>query len=224
MGELGLIKQLIIPLGNYTLVFNLSTMIMSWMIIIVLIIFGTLAAKNRKLVPGRLQAVGELIVGAIFGLAYDTLDQKLAKKYAPMVTTLFMFLVLCNWWGIIPGFSEPTKDLNLPLALGLMSFVISHGVGIKSKGIVKYLKGYMDPIALMAPINIIGELSKVVSMSFRIFGNIMGGSIIMMVVSYLCLSLVLPPLMNAFFGLFVGTIQAFVFTMLTIVYISVQVE
>lgn len=224
MGDLGLIKQLIIPLGNYTLVFNLDTMIMTVMIIVVLIIFGSLAARKRKLVPSRVQAVGELIVGAIFGLAYDTLDEKLAKKYAPMVTTLFMFLVLCNWWGIIPGFEEPTKDLNLPLALGLMSFVISHSVGIKSKGIKKYIKGYMDPIPLMAPINIIGELSKVVSMSFRIFGNIMGGSIIMMVISYLCLSLVLPPLMNGFFGLFVGTIQAFVFTMLTIVYISVQVE
>lgn len=224
MGDLGLIKQLIIPLGKYNLVFNLSTMLMTWLIIIILIIFSYVATRNLKMVPSRIQAVGELIVGAIFGLTYDTLDEKLAKKYAPMVTVLFMFLVLCNWWGIIPGFSEPTKDLNLPLALGLMSFVISHGVGIKSKGIVKYLKGYMDPIALMAPINIIGELSKVVSMSFRIFGNIMGGSIIIMVVSYLCLSLVIPPLLNGFFGLFVGSIQAFVFTMLTIVYISVQVD
>lgn len=224
MGDLGLIKQLIIPLGNYNLVFNLSTMLMTWLIIIVLIIFGYAATRNLKMVPNRIQAVGELIVGAIFGLAYDTLDEKLAQKYAPMVTALFMFLVLCNWWGIIPGFSEPTKDLNLPLALGIMSFVISHGVGIKSKGIKKYIKGYMDPIAVMAPINIIGEVSKVVSMSFRIFGNIMGGSIIIMVVSYLCFSLVIPPLLNGFFGLFVGTIQAFVFTMLTIVYISVQVD
>lgn len=224
MGDLGLIKQLIVPVGNYTLVFNLDTMLMSWLIIIVLIIFGALAAKNCKLVPNRIQAVGELIVGTIFGLTYDTLDEKLAKKYAPMVTTLFMFLVLCNWWGLIPGFSEPTKDLNMPLSLGIMSFVISHGVGIKSKGIKNYIKGYMDPIFFMAPLNIIGELSKVISMSFRIFGNIMGGSIIIMVVSYLCFSLVIPPLLNGFFGLFVGTIQAFVFTMLTIVYISVQVD
>lgn len=224
MGDLGLVKQLIIPLGNYTLVFNLGTMFMTWLIIIALVVFGYFATKNRSIVPNKVQAVGELLVGAIYGLAYDTLDEKLACKYAPMVTTLFMFLVLCNWWGIIPVFSEPTKDLNLPLALGLMSFFISHGVGIKSKGIKRYLKGYLDPIFLMAPINIIGELSKVVSMSFRIFGNIMGGSIIILVVSYLCYSLILPPILNGFFGLFVGTIQAFVFTMLTIVYISVQVD
>lgn len=224
MGELGLIHQLIVTVGNYKLVFNLDTMVMTWMIIIVLLFFGWMATRKRKLVPNRVQAVGELLVGAIYGLAYDTLDDKLAKKYAPMVATLFMFLVLCNWWGIIPGFEEPTKDLNLPLALGLMSFFISHAVGIKRKGLVNYIKGYLHPIFLMAPINIIGELSKVISMSFRIFGNIMGGSIIILVVSHLCFSMVLPPLLNGFFGLFVGTIQAFVFTMLTIVYISVQVD
>ena len=76
----------------------------------------------------------------------------------------------------------------------------------------------------MAPLNIIGELSKVVSISFRLYGNIMGGSIIILVVSDLVYGLVLPPALNAFFGLFVGTIQAFVFTMLTLVYISVQTK
>ena len=76
----------------------------------------------------------------------------------------------------------------------------------------------------MMPLNVIGELAKIVSISFRLFGNIMGGAIIILVVSHLTYSLVLPPFLNAFFGLFVGTIQAFVFTMLTVVYISVQVK
>jgi F-type H+-transporting ATPase subunit a len=76
---------------------------------------------------------------------------------------------------------------------------------------------------IMAPLNIIGELAKVISISFRLFGNIMGGSIIILVVSYLTFNLVTPPFLNAFFGAFVGTIQAFVFTMLTLVYIAVQV-
>jgi len=76
----------------------------------------------------------------------------------------------------------------------------------------------------MAPLNIIGEIAKIVSISFRLFGNIMGGSIIILVVSYLTWSILLPPFLNAFFGMFVGTIQAFVFTMLTVVYISVQVK
>ena len=76
----------------------------------------------------------------------------------------------------------------------------------------------------MLPLNIVSELANVVSISFRLFGNIMGGAIIILVVSYLSYSLVLPPFLNAFFGLFVGTIQAFVFTMLTTVYISLQVK
>ncbi|MBW1840886.1 MAG: F0F1 ATP synthase subunit A, partial [Deltaproteobacteria bacterium] len=119
---------------------------------------------------------------------------------------------------------EPTKDLNTPLSLGLMGFCIAHYAGIKSKGFKQYLKEYCEPIFFMAPLNIIGEFAKIISISFRLFGNIMGGSIIIVVVSYLTYSLVIPPFLYAFFSLFVGTVQAFVFTMLTIVYISVQVK
>jgi F-type H+-transporting ATPase subunit a len=148
----------------------------------------------------------------------------LAQKYAPLICALFMFLVLSNWLGIFPHLHEPTKDLNTPLSLGLLGFVIAHYAGIRSKGFKPYIKAYFEPIFFMMPLNLIGELAKVVSISFRLFGNIMGGSIIILVVSYLTYNLVLPPVLNAFFGLFVGTIQAFVFTMLTVVYISVQVK
>ncbi len=164
------------------------------------------------------------MVSNLYGLTEDALEKKLAKKYGPFICALFMFLVLANWLGIIPHLEEPTKDLNTPLSLGLMGFAISHYEGIKAKGIKGYLKNYFDPIFFMLPLNIIGELSKVVSISFRLFGNIMGGSIIILVVSHLTYNLFLPPFLNVFFGLFVGTIQAFVFTMLTVVYISVQVK
>jgi F-type H+-transporting ATPase subunit a len=135
-----------------------------------------------------------------------------------------MFLVLCNWIGIIPHMEEPTKDLNTPLSLGVMGFFIAHYIGIRSKGIKDYVKEYFEPFFIMMPLNVIGEVAKIVSISFRLFGNIMGGAIIILVVSHLCYSILLPPLLNAFFGLFVGVIQAFVFTMLTVVYISVQVK
>ena len=137
---------------------------------------------------------------------------------------LFMFVVMSNWLGIIPMLAEPTKDLNTPLGLGLMGFCIAHYAGIRAKGFKHYLKEYCQPMFFMAPLNIIGELSKVVSISFRLYGNIVGGAIIILVVSHLVYSLVLPPLLNCFFGIFVGSIQAFVFTMLTVVYISVQVK
>ena len=94
----------------------------------------------------------------------------------------------------------------------------------RAKGLKGYARQYVEPMFFMAPLNIIGELAKVVSISFRLYGNILGGSIIILVVSHLIYSLILPPLLNVFFGFFVGTIQAFVFTMLTLVYISVQVK
>jgi F-type H+-transporting ATPase subunit a len=105
-----------------------------------------------------------------------------------------------------------------------MGFFIAHWAGIRAKGFKVYVKAYFEPMFFMMPLNVIGELAKVVSISFRLFGNIMGGSIIILVVSYLTYSVLLPPFLNAFFGLFVGTIQGFVFTMLTVVYISVQVK
>ena len=144
--------------------------------------------------------------------------------WAPLVAALFLFLLVSNWLGIIPHLEEPTKDLNTPLSLGLMGFVIAHWAGIRSKGFKTYIREYFQPIFFMMPLNVIGELAKVVSISFRLFGNIMGGAIIILVVSYLTWNVLLPPFLNAFFGLFVGTIQAFVFTMLTVVYIAVQVK
>jgi len=224
MEDLGRIHQLLIHFKGHDLTFNLEVILMTWIVISVLICFGILATRKKSMSPGPFQATGELFINALYGLTEDALPKDLAKTYSPLICALFMFLVLGNWLGIIPHLEEPTKDLNTPLSLGIMGFCIAHYAGIKAKGLKTYLKDYCEPIFIMAPLNVIGELAKVVSISFRLFGNIMGGSIIILVVSYLTYSIILPPFLNAFFGLFVGTIQAFVFTMLTLVYISVQVN
>jgi F-type H+-transporting ATPase subunit a len=225
MEELGKIHQLIVPMFGYKVVFNLETIVMTWIVITILTLFGTLAARKRNMIPHALQVVGELFIAQFGGLVKDALDDdEMAKKYTPLICSLFLFLMLSNWLGIIPTLGEPTKDLNTPLGLGVLGFFIAHYAGIKAKGIKTYLLGYCEPFFFMMPLNVVGELAKVVSISFRLFGNIMGGSIIIMVVSYLTYSVLLPPFLNLFFGMFVGTIQAFVFTMLTIVYISVQVK
>ncbi|UCH20057.1 MAG: F0F1 ATP synthase subunit A [Deltaproteobacteria bacterium] len=224
MENLGKIHQLIIPLFGYKITINLEVIIMTWIVFVVLIIFGLFASRKKDILPRPIQVLGEMIVSTFYQLTEDALDKEMARKYSPLVCALFMFLLLSNWLGIIPHLEEPTKDLNTPLGLGLMGFAIAHYAGIKSKGFKAYAKEYFQPMFFMMPLNLIGELSKIVSISFRLFGNIMGGSIIILVVSYLTYSAVLPPLLNAFFGLFVGTIQAFVFTMLTLVYISVQVK
>ena len=224
MEELGKVYQLIIPVNGHTMTFNLDAIIMTWIVILLLTLFGYFAARNRSRLPGPMQVMGELFVEQLYGLTEDALDRDLAKKYAPLICALFMFLLISNWIGAIPHFHEPTKDLNTPLSLGIMGFFIALYAGIKAKGFKHYAKEYFEPIFLMMPLNVIGELAKVVSISFRLFGNIMGGSIIVLVVSYLIYSILLPPFLNAFFVFFIGAIQAFVFTMLTLVYISVQVK
>ena len=224
MGELGRLHQLIIPVFGHNITINLEVVVMTWIVFALLIVLGLFASYKRKILPRPIQALGELIVSLLYGLTEDALGKELAKTYAPLICALFMFLLLSNWLGIIPHLEEPTKDLNTTFGLGIMGFFIAHYAGIKSQGFKAYIKEYFQPIFFMMPLNVIGELAKIVSISFRLFGNIMGGSIIILVVSHLIYSLVLPPLLYGFFGLFVGTIQAFVFTMLTIVYISVQVK
>jgi F-type H+-transporting ATPase subunit a len=224
MGNLGQIHQLVIPVAGYNIVLNIEAIVMAWIVFAVLLLFAVLAARKRGFVPRRFQIIAEMIIGQLYQLTEDALDRKQAEKYGPMVCALFLFMLISNWLGIIPHLEEPTKDLNTPLSLGLMGFVVAHYAGIKSKGFKAYSKEYFQPMFFMMPLNLIGELAKIVSISFRLFGNIMGGSIIILVVSHLTYSLVLPPFLNAFFGLFVGTIQAFVFTMLTVVYISVQIK
>jgi F-type H+-transporting ATPase subunit a len=224
MDELGKIHQLIITIAGYNITINIEAVIMSWIAFSVLIVFGWFAAQKRTLIPKPLQVIGELLVNQLYQLAEDAMDKEKAEKYGPLVVSLFLFLLLSNWLGIIPHLDEPTKDLNTPLAMALMGSAIAHYVGITSKGWKAYLSEYFQPFFFMFPLNVIDQLSKIVSISFRLFGNIMGGAIIILVVSHLSYSLVLPPFLNAFFGLFVGTIQAFVFTMLTIVYISIQAK
>jgi F-type H+-transporting ATPase subunit a len=164
------------------------------------------------------------MVGTWADLVDDSLDIKESRKYFPLVCTTFLLVWIANLIGVIPFLSEPTADLNTTLSLGLLGWLVAHYSGIRFKGLKAYLKGYFEPIFFMMPLNLIGELAKIVSISFRLFGNIMGGSIIILVVSYLVYSLVLPPFLYAFFGLFVGTVQAFVFAMLTLVYIVVQIK
>ena len=223
MEDLTYIPTYSFDLFGLHLTVNTATLFNTWLVMGFIVIIAFLATRGLKQVPGPFQRLMELYVSAMDKLVRDTLETS-SRGYLPLVATMFIFLVLCNRLGIIPGLEEPTRDLNTPLSLGIMGFVLTHFAAVKEKGIGKYLKEYTEPFFVMAPLNVIGELAKVISISFRLFGNIMGGAIIIIVVSHMVFSLVLPPFLNAFFGLFVGTIQAFVFTMLTITYIAVATK
>jgi F-type H+-transporting ATPase subunit a len=224
MEEIGKVSHWIFYLGDTRLVVNNHTLIMTWVVIGITLLFAWLATRDRKMVPGPWQMIAELLVGWFKELVRDALGDAYEERYFPLICALFIFLLLCNWIGIVPGLEEPTKDLNTTLGLGIMGFIIAHGTAIKVKGLKDYVKEYFEPMFFLAPLNVVGEIAKVISISFRLFGNIMGGSIIIVVVSYLIWGLLLPPFLYGFFGLFVGTVQAFVFTMLTLVYISVQIR
>ncbi len=217
------IPTLTFDLFGVALTVNYMTVVNTWVIMGVLILFGYLVRRRIESTPGPFQRMAELYITTMDNLTKETLETT-SRAYFPLVATLFIFLLLCNWWGIIPGFDEPTKDLNTPLSLGIMGFFLTHTAAIRQKGIKAYLKEYTEPFIIMAPLNMIGELAKVVSISFRLFGNIMGGAIIISVVSWMVYSVALPPFLYAFFGMFVGTVQAFVFTMLTITYIAVATK
>ncbi len=224
MGDIGELKQWTFNVGELVIALNSETIIMTWICVGILLFFALAATRRLTLIPsGWAQHIAESFVGFIDDLVVDSLDLK-DRKYLPLIAALFFFLLICNSQGTIPFLSEPTKDLNTTLGMGVLGFVIAHISGIRFKGFKGYLKQYIEPMFFMAPLNLVGELAKVVSISFRLYGNIMGGAIIILVISHLVHGLILPPFLYMFFGFFVGTIQAFVFTMLTLVYISLQIK
>jgi F-type H+-transporting ATPase subunit a len=236
--------DVLIPLGgvNYLTVFNtLLAMVALWLLL-------WLGARRFAMVPTRGQALVEMLVTGFDGLVSSSLElgsRRANRKFLALIFSLFIFLLLCNFMGFLPGpwFEEPTADINTTLSLGIMGMVIATYCGIRAKGGVGYLEELAGPLwsaeegagagakitgklsaIFFFPLNVIGELSKIISISFRIFGNILGGAIIITVVSHLTFRLLFPLGLDAFFIFFVGAIQAFVFTMLTLTYIAVAVK
>ncbi|PCJ19169.1 MAG: ATP synthase F0 subunit A [Candidatus Cloacimonadota bacterium] len=204
---------------------DLATLMTTYLIMALMLIVTWFVAQNLKEIPGRVQLLAEWIVGGIDQLCKESLGEKLGRSFTPFITTIFVFLALCNYSGVF-FFQEPTKDINLTLSLALIGFFVALYQAFRFQGVFGYFWAlFWEPIpVIMFPLNVIGELSKIISISFRLFGNILGGSVIIAVVSWLVNYLVLPIGLNAFFGVFVGTIQAFVFTMLTLAYISQGIE
>ncbi len=228
------------------LFFNTGTIFSTWFVMILLVVLFWYLARRPKMVPGRGQAFVEMIVDAFRNMVNEALGPKLGPRYVVYFGCLFLFVWFSNLIGLLPTYwidvtefkigtfhfhpiEEPTKDYNTPGILALISLVfIAHLSEIRVKGIGGYFKGYLDPFGfpaglIMMPLNVVGRAAEFISISFRLFGNIYGGAVIMIVVSGLLFHLVLPPFMMGFFGLFVGTVQAFVFTMLALTYTAIGV-
>ncbi len=226
MNEVGKVPQLIFKFGNIQFTLNYLTLIWSWVVMAILIFIAFRIKKNAKLVPtDRVVLFFEWLIEAFVDIMRETLTEKFWKKYFGFIMTIFLFVALSNMISIvpIPNIKCPTEDLNTTLGLGLLVFLTVHFSAIYYKGFWTYLKEFFEPYAILAPLNFVGEIAKVVSHSFRLFGNILGGGIIILVISELIKYILLPVFLNAFFGIFVGIVQAFVFTMLAIVYLAVAI-
>ncbi|MCF7793510.1 MAG: F0F1 ATP synthase subunit A [Candidatus Cloacimonetes bacterium] len=211
--------------GKATAVATFQLLRMLLIVDILILLMAVLIRKSLLARPSKPQIIFELLYTSLEQFVTETLGKDKAY-YTPYIVSLFLFLWVCNMIGMIPipGFMEPTRNLNVPLGLGFLSVVIVHASAVKFKGAWKHLQNYINPVKNpLFLLDIVGEVSKVVSISFRLFGNILGGAIIILVVSSLVSYVVFPVGLNLFFGMFVGTIQAFVFTMLALTYIGVEI-
>ncbi|GBF35641.1 ATP synthase F0 sector subunit a [Desulfocucumis palustris] len=212
------------PIGDV----NVKTLVMTWVIMILAALFTVAATRAMKVnKPGKLQLMVEEMFLFIRGLVYDNIDYRKGAGMVCLLFTLFLFLLFSNLWGLIPTMMSPTADINTTLGMALMVFLLVQVIGLKYKGL-SYFKHFLEPVPFFLPLTIIEELSKPITLAFRIYGNIYAGEVLIAVL--LGLFSLTVTLMGGFlasviwlaFSIFVGFIQAFIFTMLTIAYISQQ--
>jgi len=220
---------------------NPMTLIMSFSVMFLLILVARSIHFER--IPGRFQAALESFFDYFWEMVEDSVpNPKYRKQTFVIAMSFFLYIAVSNVLGGIPGINvvpvesgvnvqlftdtwyTPTSDLNVNLTYALMVLVISHFFAARAKGVLKWLKSFFEPNPLLFPINIISELAKPISHSLRLFGNVMGGGILVLIISYMLKYFVLPVVLWGFFGWFIGLIQAFVFALLTVAYIGSLLE
>lgn len=196
-----------------------DTLLVSWLTVLLLIAISYIVNRNLRILPGRLQNAVELLLTSIEEQIEPMLPG-MGRELLPFIGTIFIYIGLGNLIGIVPGLTSTTGDINLTLGLAIVVFLVSQYHGIKVHGIKNYFKGFTEPIFFMLPMNIISELAKPISHAFRLFGNIIGGGIIITLI-YQFVPWLVPVPLHAWFDLFIGVIQALIFGMVAISYISV---
>ncbi|MDK2785988.1 MAG: F-type H+-transporting ATPase subunit a [Thermotoga sp.] len=239
----GLGKRWIVDINGFR--FNPMTIMVGAGIAVLLILIAY-RLRRFELVPNRKQALIESILETFYEIVDESIpDKRFVKPTFVIATTLFLFIAFSNViGGAVPGinvvaaedgsiqkitlFSDiwpaPTGDLNTDLTYAVLVLIISHVFAIRSKGFKEWLKTWFYPNPVMFPINLIGELAKPISHSLRLFGNIGGGAILVYILSYMTKYFFAPIVFWGFFGIFVGLVQAFVFSMLAVAYISSQLS
>ena len=209
-----------------------------------LTIFAIAVSKNISPIPGKIQSLVEIVTETIFSTIENLSDKRRATRFFPIAATLFIFIIVANYLGLLPGFNtigifdhhgnqttfvpifrSATSDLNVTLALALISVGMTHYYSVTAIGIVNYLKRYFsfNPVNLFVGLlEIIAELTKLLSLSFRLFGNIFAGETLLVTMSSLFAFVIPLPFM--FLEIIVGFVQAAIFMMLTLVFMAILTE
>ena len=202
-----------------------------WFVFAILLTFAFLGSSNAERIPHGFQNFMESAVEFVTDIAKDQLGESFYKEWIPFIGTLFFFIFGCNWAGaIIPWklielpegeFAAPTNDINTTVALALLTSLAYFYAGLSKKGL-GYFKRYVEPIPLLLPINILEDFTKPLSLSFRLFGNVLADELTISVLTSL-VPLVIPlPIM--LLGIFAGSVQALIFSTLAAAYIAEALE
>lgn len=222
--------DLVFKIGNIPIT---NTVTVTWLIMAIVTLVSYLATRNLKKQPTGGQLITEAVVSSINNLTEQTMGDKL-KGFAPYAGMLLIFIGISNIVGLF-GLRPPTADVNTTMSMAVVTFLMIHIAGLKYNGF-DYIKGFGRPFVALLPLNIMGELATPISLGFRLFGNIVGGLIIMnllygalgnltpSVIGVPILQAGLPVLLHIYFDLFAGLLQSFIFAMLTMVFISIAVD
>lgn len=195
-------------------------------VVFILLLIVRFATKSLQLVPRGTQNVMEAILENIIAIASSIVGEEVARKYLPLAATIGLFILVSNMIGLIPGFEAPTSDINVTIPLAIVVFLYYNFEGIRKNGVIKYFKHFAGPTLIMAPlmfpVEIISHLSRIVSLYFRLFGNIKGDDMFLVVMLYL-VPVAIPLLPFTILFCF-GILQAFIFMILTYVYIGGAVQ
>jgi F-type H+-transporting ATPase subunit a len=218
-----------------------ATLITTWLTMAVIIALMFVATRRLALVPGKSQSVAELMVGGVYDYMADVLESKsLARKYFPVIMTIFIFVLGLNWVGLLPGVTAfgtyhdghltpwlypAATDLNITLGFAIIAFLTIEIAGVVTLGLFKYggkFINFHSPLGfVIGIIELISEIARLISFSFRLFGNIFAGKTLLVVVMFFVPYVLPVPLLA--FEVFVGFIQAFIFSILTLFFIKLAI-
>ena len=205
---------------NFIEYFTAPYMTYTWLVMAFLFFAAKITMHNIELIPGNGQNFWEIVVGGLESFCAENMGRELTDTFFPLIMTFGLFIAVSNLVGLVPGFMSPTASLNTTLALALIVWILHHYIGIKEHG-WRYYKHFIGPMWqlswLMLPIELISNVARIVSLSVRLFGNIMAKEM-MLIILFTLAGSYFAPLPFMVLGVLVSFVQAMVFVLLTIVY------